>query len=65
MPQPGSSVDPAELHSYLGGVMPRFMVPRYVEVVGELPKTPTEKIRKVQLRESGITATTWDATSTA
>jgi crotonobetaine/carnitine-CoA ligase len=40
--------------------MPRFMVPRYVEVVDSLPRTPTEKVRKDQLRAAGITAQTWD-----
>jgi carnitine-CoA ligase len=29
-------------------------------VVGHLPKTPTERVRKVLLREQGVTADTWD-----
>jgi carnitine-CoA ligase len=61
--QPGQHVDPAALVDYLGARMARFMVPRYVEVVDALPKTPTEKIRKVQLRAAGITAATWDRES--
>ena len=36
------------------------MVPRYVDVVADLPRTPTEKIRKDVLRDRGVTATTWD-----
>ena len=36
------------------------MLPRYVEVTASLPKTPTEKVRKVELREQGITPDTWD-----
>ena len=39
------------------------MVPRYIELADELPKTPTEKIRKIALREAGITSATWDASS--
>jgi len=35
-------------------------VPRYVEFVAEIPKTPTEKIQKHKLRDAGVTATTWD-----
>ncbi len=35
-----------------------FAAPRYVRVVDELPKTPTGKIRKVALREEGITKDT-------
>ncbi len=37
-----------------------FAVPRYVRVVKTLPKTPTGKIRKVILREEGITQDTVD-----
>jgi crotonobetaine/carnitine-CoA ligase len=36
------------------------MVPRYVDFMDELPKTPTAKIRKQALRERGVTATTFD-----
>ena len=40
--------------------MAYFMVPRYIDIVDTLPKTPTGKIRKFVLREKGITETTWD-----
>jgi carnitine-CoA ligase len=40
--------------------MPHFMVPRYVRVMEELPKTPTGKIMKDVLRQEGVTADTWD-----
>jgi crotonobetaine/carnitine-CoA ligase len=36
------------------------MVPRYIRIVDELPKTPTQKVQKVELRKAGITADTWD-----
>ena len=36
------------------------MVPRYVDVSDEIPKTPTGKMEKYRLRERGVTATTWD-----
>jgi crotonobetaine/carnitine-CoA ligase len=39
------------------------MVPRYVRVVGELPKTPTGKVEKFLLRAAGITDDTWDRES--
>lgn len=35
-------------------------VPRFVDVVDELPKTPTRKIRKVEPRAAGISPSTWD-----
>jgi crotonobetaine/carnitine-CoA ligase len=36
------------------------MIPRYVRVVSEIPKTETNKPRKVVFREQGITADCWD-----
>jgi carnitine-CoA ligase len=42
--------------------MPYFAVPRYVRVVESLPKTPTERVRKVELRDAGITTDTHDRT---
>ena len=40
--------------------MPRYMVPRYYRVVAALPRTANGKVRKVELREAGITSETWD-----
>ena len=40
--------------------MPYFMVPRYIRFVDALPKTPTERVQKVKLRDEGITADTFD-----
>ena len=48
--KPGSTVDPDQLREYLRARVPRFMVPDLVEVVAELPKTPTGKIQKHLLR---------------
>jgi crotonobetaine/carnitine-CoA ligase len=36
------------------------MVPRYYRVVAVLPRTANGKVRKVALREEGVTADTWD-----
>jgi crotonobetaine/carnitine-CoA ligase len=52
--------DLAELAEWLDERLPYFMVPRYLRVVDHLPKTPTERVRKVLLREEGVTADTWD-----
>ena len=60
---PGESLDPAELISFLVARMPHFMVPRYVRVLTELPKTPTNKVEKHLLRAQGLTADTWDRES--
>ncbi|MFF8605653.1 AMP-binding protein [Streptomyces sp. NPDC015346] len=57
----GSDLDPRELLAFLEKDLPRFAVPRYVEVVDSLPKTPSERIEKRRVRERGITASAWDA----
>jgi carnitine-CoA ligase len=54
------SLQHEELIHYLVSRMPHFMVPRYVEIVKELPKTETQKIMKAVLRDQGITENTWD-----
>lgn len=59
--KPGSTLDPAELLRFLVPRMAHFMVPRYVRVVDELPKTPTLKIEKHLLRQQGLQAPgVWD-----
>jgi len=58
--KPGASLTHEELAGFLVQTMPRFMVPRYIEFVDQLPKTPTEKVRKVELREIGVNEKTWD-----
>ncbi len=40
--------------------LPHFMVPRYVRVAEDLPRTPTGKIQKVSLVKQGLTEDTWD-----
>ena len=60
VPQPGRELDPKALVEYLIPRMPHFMVPRYVRVIPELPKTPTQKVQKHLIRSDGVTADTWD-----
>jgi crotonobetaine/carnitine-CoA ligase len=57
---PHQKLKAEELIKYLEPRMPYFMVPRFVEFVEELPKTPTEKVRKTALRETGVNENTWD-----
>jgi crotonobetaine/carnitine-CoA ligase len=56
----GAAPDPVALTHWLAERMPYFMVPRYIRFVDALPKTPTERVQKVKLREEGVTADTWD-----
>jgi crotonobetaine/carnitine-CoA ligase len=61
VPAPDAEIDPRELIEFLIPTMPRFMIPRYVEVVDALPKTPTMRVRKVELRAAGaVNENTWD-----
>ncbi|HLW28637.1 MAG TPA: AMP-dependent synthetase, partial [Kiloniellales bacterium] len=59
-PVAGAQVDPRELVLFLAERLPRFMVPRYVRVTVELPKTASGKLQKHVLRSEGITEDTWD-----
>ena len=40
--------------------LPVFAIPRYIRIAHELPKTQTGKIRKVVLRDEGVTQDTYD-----
>ena len=59
----GAVLDPVAVLDWCVERMPRFAVPRYIEFVTELDKTPTGKLRKQGLRDDGITAATWDRDS--
>ena len=48
------------LTEYLVPRMPHYMVPRYFRKMKELPRTPTNKVKKVEIREQGVTPDTWD-----
>jgi carnitine-CoA ligase len=59
-PVDGHLIDPAALLDFLRPRMAHFMIPRYVRVMPELPKTATSKVMKHELRQQGVTADTWD-----
>ena len=56
----GASVSPEELTEFMAEHVPAFAVPRFVEFVDELPKTPSLKIQKAVLRSRGRSEQTWD-----
>jgi crotonobetaine/carnitine-CoA ligase len=60
VPRDASTFDPAELIKFLIPRMPYFMIPRFIEVVPELPKSATNKVKKHELRALGNSAATWD-----
>jgi crotonobetaine/carnitine-CoA ligase len=58
---PDADVDAATLHKAWQDDLPRFMVPRYVEIVPDFPRTPNQKIVKAELRRRGVGPATWDS----
>ncbi len=58
--KPERKVEPAAIIAFLEPRMPRFMVPRFIDIVETLPKTPTGKVRKHLLRDAGITVASFD-----
>jgi crotonobetaine/carnitine-CoA ligase len=56
----GDAPDPVDLTHWMAERMPYFMVPRYIRFVDALPKTPTARVRKTELRDAGVTPDTWD-----
>lgn len=54
------TIDPFSLIEFLRPRVPYFMLPKYIRCMPELPKTPTAKVMKEQLRTHGVTNDTWD-----
>ena len=59
VPADGCRIDPEAIVKFAARTMPRYMVPRYVEVVDELPKTPTLRVQKAELRKR-LRTNEWD-----
>ncbi len=54
VPRSGASLSPEAVRAHCDGQIAHFKVPRYVEIVTELPRTVTGKVRKQDLRAQGI-----------
>ena len=52
--RPDTPLDPAALIEFCRSRLAAHMLPRYVDLAEELPRTPTEKVEKVRLRERGV-----------
>lgn len=57
-----TGVTHAELHAFVAKDLPRYAVPRYIEFVESLPKTPSERVAKAEVRSRGLGPAAWDAT---
>ncbi len=52
--RPGQSVSHDELWAFCEQRMPAFWVPRYIEFIGSMPRTPNQKIMKYELRKNEV-----------
>ena len=59
-PASGASIKPEDIIQHLLPLMSHHMIPRFIRVIDELPKTPTAKVEKHVLRAEGLTTDTWD-----
>jgi carnitine-CoA ligase len=62
----GMDVEPEQLIEFLSPRMPRFMLPRFVQVLSSLPKTEaTQRVRKQEIRNLVDPALRWDREAAA
>ena len=57
----GESLTPDDLFRWCIDELPYFALPRYIEFRDELPRSPVGRVLKRELRDEGVTPTTWDA----
>ena len=58
VPRPGEPLVPHDLLEHLVRLLPHYMVPRYIQTIAALPRTPTNKVMKAQLRS--VAGECWD-----
>ncbi len=56
----GRTIGPDQVFEFLGPLLPRFMLPRYVEILDALPRSAIGKVEKTQLRARGVGPGSWD-----
>jgi crotonobetaine/carnitine-CoA ligase len=64
VPESGSSLDPRSVVAHCEQLLPAYAVPRYVRVLSELPRTASDRVKKAELRDEGVTADTHDREET-
>ncbi|MBV8387239.1 MAG: AMP-binding protein, partial [Acidimicrobiia bacterium] len=57
----GASLTEDELFRWCVDQLPYFALPRYIEFRAELPRSPVGRVLKRELRDEGVTPSTWDA----
>ena len=58
--QPNIAIDEESLCRWVAARVPYFAIPRYIEFRDDLPRNPVGRVLKYQLRDEGVTPTTWD-----
>ena len=56
----GATLTEEELFRWCIDQLPYFALPRYIEFRAELPRSPVGRVLKRELRDEGVTPTTWD-----
>jgi carnitine-CoA ligase len=56
----GSDLTEEDLCRWAIDHVPYFAVPRFIEFRKDLPRNPVGRVLKYELRDDGVTATTWD-----
>lgn len=51
VPVAGETLTEDSVHAYAAAHMPKYMRPRHVRIVADLPRTPTNKVEKYKLRK--------------
>ena len=54
VPRPGATITAEELLDHCRGQIAHFKIPHYIQVVDQLPRTVTGKVRKHMIRDQGI-----------
>jgi crotonobetaine/carnitine-CoA ligase len=60
VPRPGSSLTPQQLARFVNDHAPYYFVPRYIEMVDDLPRNAQYKTDKVALRARPLAEGAWD-----
>ena len=58
--QDSATIDAESLCRWIAERVPYFAIPRYIEFREDLPRNPVGRVLKYQLRDEGVTPTTWD-----
>ncbi len=63
--QEDNALQPNELATFCEARLPKFAIPRFIDIVAELPRTENGKVQKYKLRERGVPTGCWDRAGSA